>query len=76
MFGYLEGIAFRREAFLSRKQEDKQMVELLTGAVFTLFLNQVNDYYVKPVTDDPPDVEIVAVLSVSATTSHRRFHWR
>ena len=37
------------------------MVELLTGAVFTMFLDEANDYYVKPVKDDPPDVEVLAV---------------
>ena len=37
------------------------MVELLTGAVFTMFLDKGNDYYVKPVKDDPPDVEVLAV---------------
>ena len=60
VFGYLERIGFGA-TLGSRKRADKQMVELLTGAVFTLFLGEVNDYYVKPVKDDPPDVEILAV---------------
>ena len=60
VFGFLERIGF--DAMLaSRKPADKQMVELLTGAVFTLFLDEANDYYVMPVKDDPPDVEVLAV---------------
>ena len=45
VFGYLERIGFG-VTLASRKRADKQMVELLTGAVFTLFLDQDNDYYV------------------------------
>ena len=60
VFGYLERIGFGA-TLASRKPADKQMVELLTGAVFTMFLDEVNDYYVKPVKDDPPDVEVLAV---------------
>ena len=60
VFGYLERIGFGA-TLASRKPADKQMVELLTGAVLTMFLDEVNDYYVKPVKDDPPDVEVLAV---------------
>ena len=60
VFGYLERIGFGA-TLASRKPADKQMVELLTGAVFTLFLDEDNDYYVMPVKDDPPDVEVLAV---------------
>ena len=60
VFGYLERIGFGA-TLASRKPADKQMVELLTGAVFTMFLDEANDYYVKPVKDDPPDVEVLAV---------------
>ena len=60
VFGYLELIGFGA-TLASRKPADKQMVELLTGAVFTMFLDEANDYYVKPVKDDPPDVEVLAV---------------
>ena len=60
VFGYLERIGFGG-TLASRKPADKQMVELLTGAVFTMFLDNVNDYYVRPVKDDPPDVEVLAV---------------
>ena len=60
VFGYLERIGFGA-VLASRKPADKQMVELLTGAVFTMFLDEGNDYYVKPVKDDPPDVEVLAV---------------
>ena len=60
VFGCLERIGFGA-TLASRKPADKQMVELLTGAVFTMFLDEANDYYVKPVKDDPPDVEVLAV---------------
>ena len=60
VFGYLERIGFGA-TLASRKPADKQMVELLAGAVFTMFLDEGNDYYVKPVKDDPPDVEVLAV---------------
>ena len=60
VFGYLERIGFGA-TLASRKPADKQIVELLTGAVFTMFLDEANDYYVKPVKDDPPDVEVLAV---------------
>ncbi len=60
VFGYLERIGFGA-TLASRKPADKQMVELLTGAVFTMFLDEANDYYIKPVKDDPPDVEVLAV---------------
>ena len=50
VFGYLERIGFGA-TLASRKPADKQMVELLTGAVFTMFLDEANDYYVKPVKD-------------------------
>ena len=60
VFGYLERIGFGA-TLVSRKPEDKQMVELLAGAVLTMFLDEANDYYVKPVKDDPPDVEVLAV---------------
>ncbi|MDE0650682.1 MAG: helix-turn-helix transcriptional regulator [Gammaproteobacteria bacterium] len=60
VFGFLERIGFGA-TLASRKPADKQMVELLTGAVFTLFLDEANDYYVMPVKDDPPDVQVLAV---------------
>ena len=60
VFGFLERIGFDA-TLASPKPADKQMVELLTGAVFTLFLDEANDYYVMPVKDDPPDVQVLAV---------------
>ena len=60
VFGNLERIGFGA-VLASRKPADKQMVELLNGAVFTMFLDKGNDYYVKLVKDDPPDVEVLAV---------------
>lgn len=60
IFAFLERIGFSA-TLASRKPADKQMVELLTGAVFTMFLDEANDYYVMPVKDDPPDVEVLAV---------------
>ena len=58
--GFFERVGF--EATLaSRKPVDKQMVELLSGSVLTMCLDQDKDYYVKPVKDDPPDVELLEV---------------
>ena len=37
------------------------MVELLSGAVFSMCLDQDKDFYLKPVKDDPPDVELLEV---------------
>ena len=71
VFGYLERIGFGA-TLASRKPADKQMVELLAGAVFTMFLDEGNDYYVKPVKDDPPDVEVLAVERDSRAFSTRK----
>ena len=60
VFRFFERVGFQT-MLASRKTADKQMVELLTGAVFTMFLDGANDYYVMPVRDDPPDVEVLAV---------------
>ena len=60
VFDSLEGAGFG-VTLASRKPADKRMVELLTGAVFTLFLDKAYEYYVKSVKDDPPDVEVLAV---------------
>lgn len=60
VFSFLEPTGFGA-TLASRKQADKQVVELLTGAVFTMFLDEGNDYYVRPVKDDPPDVEVLVV---------------
>ena len=45
----------------SRKAADKQAVELLIGAVFTLFLGQENNYYIGLAREDPPDVQVVVI---------------
>ncbi len=68
VFGFLERIGFGA-TLASRKPADKQMVELLTGAAFTLFLDKANDYYVMPVKNDPPDVEVLAVERESRALS-------
>lgn len=60
VFRFFERIGFQT-MMASRKRADKQMVELLTGATFTLFLDESNDYNVMAVRDDPPDVEVLAV---------------
>ena len=53
IFRFFERVGFQT-ILASRKTADKQMVELLTGAVFTMFLDGADDYYVMPVRDDPP----------------------
>ena len=60
VFRFFERTGFQT-MMASRKRADKQMVELLTGATFTLFLEEGNDYYVMAVRDDPPDVEVLGV---------------
>ena len=60
VFRFFERVGFQT-MLASRTQADKQMVELLKGAVFTMFLEETNDYYVMPVRDDPPDVEVLGV---------------
>ncbi len=47
--------------FESRSTVDKEIVELWIGAVFTLCLGGGNEYYVRLVRDDPPDVEVLEV---------------
>ena len=81
VFGYLERIGFGA-TLASRKPADKQMVELLAGAVFTMFLDEVNDYYVKPVKDESPDIKVgrsqrtgstcaVSPAHLSSSNNHR-----
>ena len=57
---FLERVGFKA-TLASRKPADKQMVELLSGCVLTMCLDQDKDYYVKPVKDDPPDLELLVV---------------
>ena len=45
----------------SRSSIDKRIVELWIAAVFTLGLDRGRDYYVRLVSDDPPDVEVLAI---------------
>ena len=45
----------------SRTQIDKQIAELWIAAAFTLGLGADSAYYVRPVREDPPDVEVLVV---------------
>ena len=45
----------------SRKPTDKQIAELWVAALFTLGLSDDSAYYVRPVREDPPDVEVLVV---------------
>ena len=45
----------------SRKLIDKKIVELWIASAFTLGLPGDREYYVRPVRDDPPDVEVLVV---------------
>ena len=47
--------------FESRSPIDKRIVELWIASVLTLGLNRDLDYYVRPVSDDPPDVEVLMI---------------
>ena len=37
------------------------MMELLFTCVLTICLDEDRDYYVRPVRDDPPDVELLGI---------------
>ena len=47
--------------FESSSPIDKRIVELWIAAVFTLGLGRGRDYYVRLVSDDPPDVEVLVI---------------
>ena len=60
VFGFVEDAGF--DATLAfRKPADKQVIELFIASVLTMCLNRDKDYYVRPVKDDPPDVELLGV---------------
>lgn len=60
VFRFFEHNGFKA-LLASKKRTDKQMVELLNGATFSMCLDKDKDYYVTPVRDDPPDVELLVV---------------
>jgi len=60
VFGYVERAGFDA-TLASRKPADKQMIELFIASVLTMSLDHDKDYYVRPVKDDPPDVELLGV---------------
>ena len=60
VLNFLERVGFGA-TLASRKRADKQMVELLSGAILTMCLDPDENCYVKPVKDDPPDVELLVV---------------
>ena len=60
VFRFFEHNGFKT-LLTSRKRTDKQMVEMLNGATFSMCLDNDKDYYVMPVKDDPPDVELLVV---------------
>ena len=60
IFRFFEHNGFKAQ-LASRKRTDKQMVELLNGATFSMCLDKDKDFYVMPVKDDPPDVELLIV---------------
>ena len=49
------------ETIASRRPADRQLIELWTAAVYTLYLNRDCDYYVRLIRDDPPDAEVLVV---------------
>ena len=53
----------------SNKLIDKAIVELWIAAAFTLGLGGDSAYYVRPVRDDPPDVEVLVVDAATAEVS-------
>ena len=56
----VEDIDFYR-TFASRQLVDKHLIELWVAAIFTLCLGWGGDYYVRPVRNDPPDVEVLVL---------------
>ncbi len=57
---FFESIGFY-STFESRNRVDKQLVEIWIAAVFTQCLGSGRNYYVRPVRDDPPDVEVLVI---------------
>ena len=53
----------------SKKQIDKQIAELWIAAAFTLGLSADSAYYVRPVREDPPDVEVLVVDAANSDVS-------
>ena len=47
--------------FDSRRSLDKQLIELWIAAVLTMALPEDQDYYVRPVKNDPPDAEVLVI---------------
>ena len=56
----------------SRKQIDKMMVELWVTAIYALSLSDDYEYYVRPISDDPPDTEVLIVDRKSNGTNVRK----
>ena len=53
----------------SKKPIDKQIAELWIAAAFTLGLSADSAYYVRPVREDPPDVEVLVVDAANLDVS-------
>ena len=49
------------ETLDSRQPVDKQLIELWVAALFTLCLDRDWDYYVRLVSEDPPDAEVLKI---------------
>ena len=60
ILAFFESIDFY-STFESRNRVDKQVVEMWIAAVFTLCLDPGRNYYVRPVREDPPDVEVLVI---------------
>ena len=56
----------------SRKPIDKMMVELWVTAIYALSLNDDYEYYVRPISEDPPDAEVLIVDRKSNGTKVRK----
>ena len=56
----------------SRKQIDKMMVELWVTAIYALSFSDDHEYYVRPISDDPPDTEVLSVDRRSNGTNVRK----
>ena len=58
--GLVDRLGLQR-MFDSRKPLDKQLVELWIASIFTMSLAEGQDYYVRPIKDDPPDAEVLVI---------------
>ena len=58
--GFLERVGFE-VIRASTKPADRRLVQMMSACVLTMCLDRETSYYVRPVKDDPPDVELQGI---------------